>query len=248
MSDYSIEFSNDPTIRRIRGLLNQAKSAASLGNQDEANAFNEKASALIAKYGVDQANLADKGQISDPIITKMFSIPTNYAMDQRVLLSWIVRALGCKSAVLRQPRPGTWQSYTYSVHVFAHQSDMDRIGFLFELLAPQMILGAASARCPSWENARSFRKSWMQGFASAIYNRLQRTQKEAVAEASTGTDLVLLKRDKAVEVKFTQSYPSLRSVPRTLQGSGREQGYAAGQRANMGTSVTNGSRAAAIAG
>ena len=227
----------------------KAQSAAELGNMDEANAYNEKAAELIAKYGVDQARLADAGEIVDKLTSKKITIPENYAMDKRVLLASITLALGGKMVILSNRRSGTHQSYTYTAHIFAYESDLERIEFLFDLLSNQMVLGAASAQIMPWDNKRSFRKSWMAGFSNAIYHRLNRNVKQAVANAGTGTDLVLRNRNADVERLHDEAYPKLgKPTPRNLNGSGRDQGYAAGMRASLGGNSVSGNSRVAIAG
>ncbi len=237
----------DPMINRVRKLLKLAESAAKIGSQAEADTFNEKAMALIAAHGVDQALLAEKGEIQDALVNKIIPIKDVYTLDRLGLLFAIVRGVGAKALYIKRRRSGTQQSYSYVMHVFAYQSDLDRIEFLFEMLQPQMLFGAAAARVPLRENARSYRKSWMTGFSAAIEERLKRNQKQAVTEAGTGTDLVLFDRSKAVEVAYTTRYPKTVSTSRSLNGSGRSQGYAAGQRASFGNNNIGGSRVA-IAG
>jgi uncharacterized protein DUF2786 len=241
-------FANDPMISKIRKLLQQAEGAARLGNTEEANAFNEKATELITKYGVDQAKLAAEGQIDDPIASEHVAIPDTYAVDMRNLIFNITVALGGQMVYLKRRRPGTAQSYTYTAHIFGHRSTLDRVIFLFDLLQSQMLVGASAAQVPAWENARSYRKSWMAGFAIAIRDRLSRNEQKAAAESNSpaissgiGMELVLLDRSKAVEASFSAAYPkgTVSKSYRTLRGSGRSHGYAAGQRANIGNAVGN---------
>lgn len=241
-------FADDPMIVKIRGLLKKAASAAEQGTPEgdnEADAYNEMAAKLIAKYGIDQALLAERGEVKDPIVNKLIKIADGYALDRRSLLFAIVRGLGAQAVYIKRRRPGTQQSYSYTMHVFAYQSDLNRIELLFELLQPQMLLGAAAAQVPWYENARSYRKSWMSGFAMAITARLKRTEKEAAADAGTGTDLVLYDRSKAVKQSYTEAYPKTHSTQRYLNGSGQSQGYAAGQRANLDNRI-GGSRPALV--
>lgn len=243
----SEKFNNDPTIRRIRSLLKKAESLVQMGDENsqrEADACNEKASELINKHGIDQALLAAKGEIQDAITSKRIPLSDPYVMDKKTLFNQIVMSLGGQVVFLKRKRPGTQQSYSYTAHVFAYEGDLERIEFLFEMLQPQMLLGAAAAQTPYWENARSFRKSWMYGFAIAISERLQRTQNEAVAEAGAGTDLVLFDRNKAVEQSFNIAHPKMKNTVRTLNGSGLGQGYAAGQRASLGDNQLGNSRRA----
>lgn len=234
------KFSDDPMINKIRNLLKKAESLSKMTDENskhEAEACNEKAAELIVKHGIDQALLAEAGKIEDPIVSKRIEILDNYARDRHGLLSQIVNAFGAKAVVHSNHKYGTVQGKTYTFHVFAHESDMNRIEFVYELLQPQMIFGAMAAPVPYYDTARSFRKSWMTGFSAAIYNRLKRHEKQVVAESesSTGTALVLVNRSGAVEKAYQTAYPKLGTVkPRKLRGSGRSQGYAAGQRASLG--------------
>ena len=244
----SAEITNNSMYSKVRALLMKAQSAAELGNMEEANAYNEKAAELITKYGVDQAKLADAGEIMDRLISRKITIPNEWAMDKRVLLACITLALGGKMVILSNRRSGTRQSYTYTAHIFAYESDLNRIEFLFDLLSNQMVLGAAGANVPPWENARSFRKTWMTGFSNAIYHRLKRNTEQAVREAGTGTDLVLRNRSVDVQRVHDEEYPKLgKPTQRNLNGSGRDQGYAAGMRASLGGNSVSGNSRVALA-
>lgn len=245
-------FATDPQIELIRKLLKQAESAAKVGNQTEADSFNEKAAQLIAKWGVDQARLAAEEKIEDLIVSERIALPDTYTRDLRILLYGITTSLGAQMITNKIRRPDTVQSYTYTAHIFAHQSTFNRIVFLFDLLQSQMLLGAAAASVPTWENARSFRKSWMDGFSAAIRARLKRTEHEAAVDAEkpaiasgASMEVVLFDRNKAVEDRFQLAYPKGTIVKsyRILNGSGRSQGYAAGKRADLGNGV-GGSRTA----
>lgn len=249
-------FATDPKIETIRKILKKAEAAARLGTQEgqtEADRCNEMASKLIAKFGVDQALLAVEGKIDDPIVSERVAIPDNYAVDLRVLIFSIITALGGQMVYLKRRRPGTVRSYTYTAHIFGHRSTLDRTIFLFDLLQNQMLLGAAAAPVPYWENARSYRKSWMSGFTTAISERLSRNEKQAAdeserpaIESGVSMALVLVDRSKAVENMFVAAYPKNTVVKsyRTLSGSGHGQGYVAGHKANIGNAVGNGSRVA----
>lgn len=170
----------DKIITRIKKSLALAEDAAKRGAQAEADAANEMAAKLIARHQVDSAMLAEAGEIKDVIVNKKIKITTNYTQDKKHLLHCIARGMGAQAISIRTRRSGTEQSYTYSVHVFAFESDMQRIEMLFELLCTQMMVGANTAEIPYWENKRSFRKSWMSGFAYAIEERLARNIKEMV--------------------------------------------------------------------
>ncbi len=266
------DFENDPTIIKIRKMLKKAEAAAKLGTPEgdnEASLANEMAARWITKHSIDQALLVESGEIQDAIVNKRIPVTEGYAMDKRVLLNAIVMALGCQVVFIRMRRANTRQSYTYTAHIFAYESDMKRIEFLYELLLPQMLLGAAAAPVPRWETARSYRKSWMNGFTVAIRQRLERTREEAMVEAdnaltsaereaieakrpktygkgsskrSTSTELVLATRDESVHQAYKAAHPKTVTSGRSLGGSGHSAGRKAGERASLGENNIGGKR------
>lgn len=264
-------------IDKIRKALALAEDAAKRGSQAEADLANEVAAKLTARHSIDSAMLAESGVVEDVIINKRILITENYTIDKRNLLWAIAKGLGAEAIFLTTRRSGTRQSYSHRVHVFAYQSDMERIEFLFELLQTQMLLGAAAAHIPSYENKRSYRKSWMEGFAAAIRTRLERNIRETAAaqtaeaqakneffsdrKAIEGQDdfdldlddfdgpaepsaaLVLSTRKERVRDDYKKAYPKVRTINRTLNGSGWSGGYRAGSTASLGGNhVGNGSR------
>lgn len=265
-------------IGRIRAALALAEDAAKRGNENEANNANEMAAKLVARHSIDSAMLAESGEIKDVIVNKFFQIDKNYTIDKRHLLWAIAKGLGAEAIYISTRRSGTRQSYNHKVHVFAYESDMARIEFLYELLSTQMLLGAAAAHIPSYENKRSYRKSWMEGFSSAIRTRLERNVREtAAAEAAEAeeknsffkaiegddrswgdngeelpagpsAELVLSSRKQRVNDDYKKAHPKVRSISRTLSGSGWSGGYRAGSQASLGGNHLGGSKTKALAG
>lgn len=237
-------------LEMIRKLLAKAESPAC--TEAERDSINEKVTELIAKYGVETAELYAKGEIRENVIGKHFLVDGNYKMDKKVLMGVLVDALGIKGVVIQQGWKGEYgipgKPIAYLFHVFAFESDMQRLEILYNSLSLQMLLGAAAARPPAWsrENLRSYRKSWMTGFAHAIGQRLRRAQKRATEEAAPGTDLVLFDRSKLVEAACDTEYPKVSKavVKRTGRGSGAAAGYDAGMRASLSETQIGGLRVA----
>lgn len=179
-------------IEKIGKLLAQANSAAAIGNNTEANAFTEKAFRLMAKYDITAAQITNTtGEVKDELIVWDYQITGEFAIDQSTLFFDVVNGVGAKALRYRKRVPGTRQTYTYTMRVWGFESQTKRIEFLFKALLPQMLQGSASAAATvTWEPKRSYRKTWMEGFGSAIAGRLVRARSAAVKEANEEARLI----------------------------------------------------------
>jgi hypothetical protein len=103
---------------------------------------------------------------------------------------------------------------------------------------------------PAYEHKAAFRRSWLAGFRMAVGGRLAAAESRAEASAAerfraSGTSSALVLADRTTEVvtAMEAAYPGLGTArPRTLSGSGTGQGWAAGQRADLGASRLGGAR------
>src|SRR5258708_34221966 len=117
-----------------------------------------------------------------------------------------------------------------------------------------MAHGLAGARVPDWSrSARAWRRSWLLGFATAVIARVREAEHGAVtaatARGSQGgerTALVLADRSLIVRRQVESAYPVTRKAKVTYSGSGYRDGYAQGQRADIGTSRLSGARRRAL--
>ncbi len=210
-------------LARVRKLLAKAEDPACTAA--EAAAFTAKATELIAKYGVDEALLA--GAQPDPVGDRIVTVEPPYARDKAGLLATVALAMRCR--VVHLDRRGTTRS-----HLFGHSADLERVELLFTSLLVQAAHGLAAAAVPRGEHPAAFRRSWLVGFTEAIRARLRESERSAAA-AVPGAELVLVDRTALVERRRDEVYPRLAELgPRRLRGSGRNQGYAEGRRANLG--------------
>lgn len=80
--------------------------------------------------------------------------------------------------------------------------------------------------------ARTWKRSWLAGYADAIYNRLVADRKTLEANVSAGSALVYIDRSKqAVDTFVADKYPTVRRVPsaRTnIYGSAYRSGFQSG--------------------
>jgi hypothetical protein len=239
---------NDPKLTKIRKLLAKAEDPAT--TPAEAELFTAKATDLIAEYGIDQALLANDHEDRHAVGNRVIVLDRPFAADKADLLSTVALRLRC-ACVRRTRFPDG--SKEISLHVFGHDADLVRLEMLFTSLLVQAGAAMAQVPVPAWEHKAAFRRSWMAGFRQAIDHRLHEAEQRAQASAESGRpddhrpsmDLVLADRDALVRDAVEATYPRLSSGrPRSLSGSGRSAGYAAGKKADLGGSRIRGGRTA----
>lgn len=231
----------DPMLEKVRKLLAKAEDPAC--TPAEAAALNDKAAELIAKYGVDRALLAASAPGSDPVGDRVVAVPAPYALDKSGLLATVAHALRCRTVRRKEFHVG---AYSYAMHLFGHASDLERAELVYTSLLVQASYGLAAADVPGWDSVAAFRRSWLVGFTEAVGHRLREAERRATeappdVTVASSVALVLADRGRLVDQRVSEAYPNLRSAqPRRLQGSGRSGGYAAGQRADLGSSRLGG--------
>jgi hypothetical protein len=115
------------------------------------------------------------------------------------------------------------------MHLFGFASDLERVELLFTSLLVQASLALSVAEVPEWDSVAAFRRTWLVGFGFAVGERLRQAEQRAQAAPDTGNG-------PSVARRVEEAYPRLRtSAPRRLMGSGLDGGYAAGQRADLGS-------------
>jgi hypothetical protein len=237
----------DPMLAKVRKLLAKAEDPAATA--EEAEVYTAKAAQLIADYGIDRALLASADPSRDPVGDRVVDLDPPYAVDKGELLATVAQRLRCKTVHRTDRGP---DGKKLSVHLFGHESDLERTDLLFTSLLMQASTELARVAAPPWENKAAFRRSWLAGYRTAIGDRLRKAEARAETEAAsrfqaTGTtsSLVLADRSAQVDTALREEYPHLRTArPRTLSGSGATDGWAAGQRADLGGSRLSGSRQA----
>jgi len=237
----------DPMLAKVRKLLAKAEDPAATA--EEAEVYTAKAAQLIADYGIDRALLASADPSRDPVGDRVVDLDPPYAVDKGELLATVAQRLRCRTVHRTDRGP---DGKKLSVHLFGHESDLERTDLLFTSLLMQASTELARVAAPPWENKAAFRRSWLAGYRTAIGDRLRKAETRAETEAAsrfqaTGTtsSLVLADRSAQVDTALREEYPHLRTArPRTLSGSGATDGWAAGQRADLGGSRISGSRQA----
>ncbi len=229
-------------LDRVRKLLVKAEDESVTPH--EAEALTAKAAELMAKYGIDRALLAADRPETDQPADRMLDIPNPWARVKAHLLCGLGSALRCQAILLPAAGPGA------RIHLFGYASDLERTDLLYTSVLIQMWHGLAAAPVPAWSRSiRAWRRSWLLGYATAVISRVRAAEQAAAAGAGAGgagtapasrTALVLADRSLVVRRNVQRAYPVTRTAKVTYSGSGYRDGYAQGQRADIGTTRVGG--------
>jgi hypothetical protein len=235
-------------LDRVRKLL--AKAEDESVTPPEAQALTAKAAELMAKYGIDRALLAADRPETDRPSNRMLDIDNPWARVKAHLLCGLGSALRCQCIMVATTRPGA------RIHVFGYASDIERTDLLYTSVLIQMWHGLAGAQVPDWSrNPRAWRRSWLLGFATAVISRVRAAEHAAACRAAepgdaagSRTALVLADRAQVIRGEAERAYPLTRTARVTYSGTGYRDGYAQGQRADIGTSRVTRGRGRALTG
>ena len=227
-------------LDRVRKLL--AKAEDESVTPPEAQALTAKAAELMAKYGIDRALLAADRPETDQPSSRMLDVDNPWARVKAHLLCGLGSALRCQCIMLHT-------TDGLKVHTFGYSSDLERLDVLYTSVLIQMWHGLAGAQVPAWSRSpRAWRRSWLLGFATAVITRVRAAEYAATCQAtdpaaasSSRAALVLADRAQVIRGEAERAYPLTRTARVTYSGTGYRDGYAQGQRADIGTTrVTRG--------
>jgi hypothetical protein len=212
-------------MERVRALLAQAEHPNT--GQGEAEAFTARAAQLMAKYGIDAALVAERGQVREQVSTVRIALDAPYTQEKASLLAAVARSGRCR-VVLH-----SWGRQVSSVTVFGFPADLERVQVLYTSLLVQATRDLV--RTSTFGNPAAYRRTWLLGFTQAVSARLTAVDQQAQADTHTTSEqggrsvaLVLADRTARVDAELAAQF-------RILSGSGRREGYAAGRRADLGT-------------
>ncbi|WP_236246490.1 DUF2786 domain-containing protein [Streptomyces sp. CC210A] len=240
------------TLAKIRAILAKAEDPAA--SPEEAQAYFAKAAALMSKYGIERAVLAEKAPDTDQPAQRVLYIKGSYLLDRTFLLGSIVKALGGQSVRWRVYDRESGK-YVQKFKMYGYESMLDRAEMLYTSLLLQAFNGMKKGRPQPGESTTAYRKAWLTGFRHAVKRRLEQAEQAAVEEAdlalprgSASTSLVLAQREDTIRAIFTANHPKLRpAAKRNLRGSGWRDGDLAGQRADLGSKRLNDARKSVLA-
>ena len=229
-------------LDRVRKLL--AKAEAEGVTPPEAEALTAKAAELMARYGIDRARLAATRPETDRPGSRVIDISNPWAQVRAHLLAGLGRAVRCQCVLLSTNGPGA------RIHVFGYASDLERADILYTSLLLQMAHGLTAAVVPAGvRSARAWRRSWLLGFVTAVITRVKSAEERAATSAEgethTGPSTALVLADRAVVIRrqLEEAYPVTRRTRITYSGRGYTDGYAQGQRADIGNARLKSARA-----
>lgn len=227
----------DSKLDVVRKLLAKAEHPSTPAA--EAEALSAKAEELMARYAIDQALLMADSPGKGRPESQVVHVPAPYLGPKVRLLGAVASAYDVRSAYVVQSGGG---DRVGRVTLVGYRSDLQVVEVLFTSLLLQAT--AAMLREDDGGRPRSFRQSFLLGFAARVGQRLRRTRlvarQEATAERGTGAELVLVDRRQAVDSAYREMFPRLRAV---RMSSSNYDGSWAGQRAGDTASLSTGRNA-----
>jgi uncharacterized protein DUF2786 len=233
-------------INKIKALLRTAEEGGL--EPEAAESYRAKAMALIAKHGIDQALVNDRGQREDKPECRQYVIKGSYGKRRVAFAYHVAEALRCTSILM-----GTEQKRSdYKLYVYGFGTDLDLFEMLWASLDLQLAneLSKAVENKPARVHGRTFSANFIGSYADRVVERLEAIQNIAVQEVHNtepGAALVLVKRSDSVQNLFKASHSRVRksTTSSKFDPSGSMAGSAAGNRANLGLNaqVGGGSRA-----
>lgn len=229
---------SDKKIDLIAQLLAKAESTT----PEEAEALTEHAERLMIKYGIEQAAIdsrrAKAGEASEKIVEISLDFTGAYRLEFASLGAAVCKALGSLRCL-----QSTYKNKWARLYVIGFESDAKQAELLIKSLQVQSMVAVRAwwklnKQDYSWQasyDQEAARRSFVRGFGRGAAERIAANLNQAVQEATTGTELVLLDRDAKVQ-DYVDSIPTVRSRARGGKGSGSALvgGYHAGQQASTG--------------
>ncbi len=220
-------------LERIRALLAKAESTEF---PEEADALTTKAQELMTRHAIDDALLvahgAGRSAGEQPSATRI-GIDDPYAQAKAILLALISEASHCRSV---------WSKNFGFSTVFGYAGDLVSV----ELLHTSLLLQAGNAMVRAGDRgnrarSRSFRRSFLLGFAIRIGKRLEEAASAVVADAveEQGSSFlpVLAERSSRVEELRKEAFPEFAEKRVTM---GDWSGWVSGVAAADAAVITHG--------
>ncbi|MFF3767159.1 DUF2786 domain-containing protein [Streptomyces sp. NPDC001922] len=221
-------------LGRIRALLAKAEAT---DYPEEAEALTGKAQQLMARHSIDEALLAagaGAGPEGAPEAVRI-GVDRPYESTGAMLLDAVAEANRCRAV---------WNEDLGFSTVVGFATDLESVELLYTSLLVQataaMTRAEAGQRTAGRKRTKTFRQSFLLGYANRIRQRLSAATERTVAESATelGERLlpVLAARDVAVAGAAEQMFPvtTRHSVRGARDVQGWHEGTAAADRASLG--------------
>jgi hypothetical protein len=229
----------DNLLSKIQALLDKA---AATSFPAEAEAFQQKAEELMAKYSVEQAMLDQKAQqdgaLAEEIITLYFNIQGTYAHGVLQALNTALNSLRTVTTFFVDHGRSS-----KTLAIVGSRSDADAALAMAKSLHDQALHAMKAWAKGKREEFRYLtamqqfkeKRTFVTYFGYGVAGRLKLRFQEAVS-ATVGAELVLVDRQAAVQKYAYDKYNLRTTTNRTKSGSfgAADAGIAAGKVANLG--------------
>jgi hypothetical protein len=224
-------------LNRVRKLLDKATATT---NPHEAEAFAQKAAALIASHRIDPDRLANIDH-ADVLEIQEFDLGRGAYVRARLALLIAVADSHDVRVVFSSSSTGM------VAHAAGFRSDLDVVELMYNSLHQQAANQMSSVRRSTPAATQRFRRSFLFGYADQIGQMLGDTREKVEAEKSTcsgpeSTEVVLQDRVNRVEEHLFRSFGRVRTAraPSAAQVGGWNAGVAAADQADVGRARLSG--------
>ena len=176
-------------LSAVRALLAKAERTEF---PEEARALTAKAQELMIRYALTEAQLqASNRTAKDQVVTVEIAVDAPYRSAKGLLLSEVAGANNC-SAIEDGSR----------YHVVGFSADIESVQLVFTSLLVQAAREMLIAPKDPWVNTKSFRHSFLVGFATEIGTRLAKRVDATVRDLryAGGSDILPVLADRRHEV------------------------------------------------
>lgn len=213
---------NEARLGRVRALLAKAEATTFPA---EAEAFSAKAQELISRHSLDEA-LVEAGDTAVTPYARRLGVDHPYESEKASLLDAVARANRCQVV---------WSPEFGFATVFGFDADIDAVDLLHASLLVQAHRAMARAEPPGGKAGRSrlktFRQSFLIGYAVRIGERLAEADRAALAGSGDAATLLPVLASRETQVREARE----RAFPRTVRGRGfrvdSEEGWESGRTA-----------------
>ena len=199
---------NDAKLERVRALLAKAEATTFPA---EAEAYTAKAQELISRHSIDEALLAAGNETAVVPYARRIGVDHPYESEKASLLNSVARANRCHVV---------WSPEFGFATVFGFDADIDAVDLLHTSLLVQAHRAMARTEPPGGKAGRarlkSYRQSFLVGYAVRIGERLAEASRAALDQAGDPAALVPVLASRDVQVREARD----RSFPSTSRGRG----------------------------
>lgn len=240
--------SHDRVLQTIRALLAKAESTT---YPEEAAALTAKAQELIAAHAIDLALIEEKTGRGD-VSTRIIFIPAPYPKEKYVLLGGVAQANGCRAILGLDDEQ--FKDMVRSGEMFSrdgnhatlvgYESDLDSVELIFTSLLVQavniMLSHGKQVDVSGRNRTKSFRRSFLNGFAWTVSSRLEEARSMAAETAtsmagSSSVLPVLASRRASVDQAVNEKFSKLSRLKTSVSNyDGIAAGNHAGNHADLG--------------